>query len=246
MTYEARYCAFVDILGFTGLVADLNAGRLTVPEMRDLLKEVHHPDVDRIKPFADSDFRAQSISDAVCISTANNPDGLAHILHSLVALCFGLLKKGYFARGGLTKGRLYHDDEMVFGDALVHAHRLESTISRYPCILVPRSIAIGEASDIGEGLVCQANDGPFYVHTLMYLDLFATQPNSAVRRSFAASYNDIGKILQKRFDEAVDTPQHFEKVQWFARYWNETIRVRKLDVAKVNGPGVDPPPMVWG
>ena len=41
--------------------------------------------------------------------------------------------------------------------------------------------------------------------------------------------------IQERYEEAMDTPRHFEKVRWFAQYWNETIpdrfnlRIRDAD-----------------
>jgi len=28
-------------------------------------------------------------------------------------------------------------------------------------------------------------------------------------------------MIELRLDEAMDNPRHFEKVLWFARYWND-------------------------
>jgi hypothetical protein len=38
-----------------------------------------------------------------------------------------------------------------------------------------------------------------------------------------AHYVSIKEKLQQRYEEAMDTPRHFEKVRWFAKYWNEAI-----------------------
>jgi hypothetical protein len=61
--------------------------------------------------------------------------GLLHMLYSLTSLSFELLCLGYFVRGAIALGKLYHDDEMVFGDALVRAYELETSVARFPRIL---------------------------------------------------------------------------------------------------------------
>ena len=35
-------------------------------------------------------------------------------------------------------------------------------------------------------------------------------------------YTNMRDKLQLRLDAFIDTPKHFEKVQWFANYWNNT------------------------
>lgn len=45
--------------------------------------------------------------------------------------------------------------------------------------------------------------------------------------------------IQKRFLEAVDNPKHFEKVQWFAAYWNRKIGLEHA-MLLVKGPGTLP------
>jgi hypothetical protein len=39
--YQTRYCAFVDIVGFTSLISDLGRGVLTPDTVGDLLRSVH-------------------------------------------------------------------------------------------------------------------------------------------------------------------------------------------------------------
>jgi hypothetical protein len=117
-------------LGFRGLIDGLGKGALSVEEMRDLLTIIHKPDGLSTR-FWPTDFRTQSISDAVAISANMNREGLIEILRALEILTLRLLDKGYFIRGGLVKGRLFHDENVVFGDALVEAFRLESEVARY-------------------------------------------------------------------------------------------------------------------
>src|SRR6476620_10610175 len=122
--YNERYCAFIDMLGFGELISNLQYGGTPLHALRDLLSKVHNPPATNAGALARSDFRAQSISDAVALSAATNAAGLGAIIHSVNQLAVDLLTQGFFIRGALVKDRLYHDDKMVFGNALVRAFRL--------------------------------------------------------------------------------------------------------------------------
>jgi len=55
----------------------------------------------------------------------------------------------------------------------------------------------------------------------------------------------MAEQIQRRFDESVDNPRHFEKVQWFARYWNGSINIAHPDLVLITGPGIDTS-ATWG
>lgn len=123
--YTERYCAFVDILGFKELIGSVERGAMPFTDLRDVLRAVRSagencgfaPQIG----YLAADLRYQSMSNSIFLSAAKRPVGLLHIFYSLQYLCMTLLSKGYFARGAVVKGRIYHDDNMVFGDALVRA-----------------------------------------------------------------------------------------------------------------------------
>src|SRR5262245_59231613 len=116
-SYTERYCAFIDILGFSGLINDLDHGKLSVDEIRQVLSVVHSQPK-TVRP-QDADLRSQSISDAVALSAAPNAAGFDAICTAAEALSLRLLRSGYFARGAITKGRLFHDHSTIFGPSLV-------------------------------------------------------------------------------------------------------------------------------
>jgi hypothetical protein len=111
--YIDRYCAFIDILGFRGLVQNLGDDFSRFDALRTLLHKIHSPANPATKRW-DIDFRAQSISDAVAISTLANNTGLIHLFVAVENLAVELLKAGYLIRGALVKGKLYHDDMYGF------------------------------------------------------------------------------------------------------------------------------------
>jgi hypothetical protein len=76
--YKPRYCAFIDILGFSDLINRLGAGETPFLFLKELLTKIHNPP--KLEPgalsYAISDFQVQSISDAVAISTTPTAYGL--------------------------------------------------------------------------------------------------------------------------------------------------------------------------
>jgi hypothetical protein len=251
--YEERYCAFVDILGFRELMAGLRGGAVHYETIRDLLRRIHSPYDPQIVDFEHCDFRAQSISDAVALSTKRTIPGLSMLCRALRELSLAALHAGYFTRGALCKGSLYHDETMVFGEALVKAYQLESEIVRFPRIMLTKDVVDDAVSsdkkDEFAEHVKQADDGPYFLHVLWQLHIKL----EIIRdRSFKGEepdlsyYAAIRRMIQRRFLESVDTPRHFEKVQWFARYWNDSIIRIRSNVDRISGPGLDEKAAAWG
>jgi hypothetical protein len=249
--YSERYCAFIDILGFSGLIRDLEHGKVSVEEIYKVLSAFHTPS-NPARP-QDADLRYQSISDAVALSAAPNAAGLNAICKAAEELSRRLLRAGYFTRGGLTKGSLYHNRSMVFGPALVDAYRLESQIAKFPRIVIPRAVAMDgnvyaqqgtHWKNYFEDRFLQSKDGPFHLHILR--DVSRISFKVATRVSEPSGNDESALIIarqmrtaiQKRFDEASDNPDHFQKIAWFVEYWNahihfaikglETIETRPL------------------
>jgi hypothetical protein len=52
-------------------------------------------------------------------------------------------------------------------------------------------------------------------------------------------------MLRQRLTESMDNPRHFEKVKWFASYWNESIPAGAKEVERITGFGLDPRPAVF-
>jgi hypothetical protein len=155
------------------------------------------------------------------------------------------LRQGYFLRGAVCKGLLYHDETTVFGEVLVKAYKLESEIVKFPRIMLTKQVVDDAMSsdskkDFAEH-INQADDGPFYLHVLwhvgMLLDVLKERNYDRAGSEHRLDYYaKIREMIQRRFDESVDTPQHFEKVQWFANYWNLTIREERAGLKFITGP----------
>ena len=98
------------------------------------------------------------------------------------------------------------------------------------------------------GHAAQARDGPYFLDVLdemtTILSSGVEEPGIPTMKEHAEDYNRIAEKVQRRLVESFDNPRHFEKVQWFAQYWNRAARALGLQL--ITGPGVDPEPAGWG
>jgi hypothetical protein len=177
---------------------------------------------------------------------------LVEIMRALEILTTKLLVRGYFVRGALVKGPLYHDANVVFGEALVRAYRLESEVVRFPRTMATNDVvadietyALEAGGETFANWIKQADDGPRYVHTLrtiearvagIRLDNINKRPED--QESFE-EFQKIQDLIQMRFNQSFDNPRHFEKTQWFADYWNSCLPFGLDDWKKIEGPGLN-------
>jgi hypothetical protein len=139
-----------------------------------------------------------------------------------------------------------------FSKLLVEAHRLETEVALYPRVMATRAVWQDfekyRAEDDGGSLddwIKQADDGPMFVHTLRSTSAFAYRTkldNLSLSRPEQTNLDHITElqnIIQKKFDEAIDNPQHFKKVQWFAEYWNRSVPCGGTDFSSIQGPGLN-------
>ena len=231
MAYEERYCAFVDILGFSELVTGLRSGLTDFDAIRAALKKIREPHDSRYVGTGDTGFQANSISDAVAFSTLPTPRGLSVLLAKLKALSVALLHQGFFTRGAVCRGLLHQDEHMVFGEALVKAYALESTVAKYPRIVITKDVVedafLSDMSKDDLAHFKKAKDGPHYLHVLwtlqMMLEVRKENPAHEGIANDWEFFDVIQSKIEMNFDDTMDTPRRFKKARWFANYWNETV-----------------------
>ena len=124
---------------------------------------------------------------------------------------------------------------------------MESEIVKFPRIMLTKNVVSDAlSSDLKrdfEEHIKQADDGPFYQHVLWHLQMLL---DVLKERNYAPEgsehqltyYAKMRDMIQRRFDESIDTPRHFEKGQWFANYWNISIREERAGLKFIKGPGL--------
>lgn len=123
---------------------------------------------------------------------------------------------GLFARGAITFGLFYADEEFVNGPALNEAYTLESQAANYPrVILAPAAMhALIEAED-REGLdpqICAGDDGVPFVDYLRYITY--TTPDQGIGDELERHRDQIREHL----DRYAGNVRIEQKYSWLASY----------------------------
>lgn len=156
--YGNRFAAFIDILGFKQMIAQienkapghdqlfarltsvlnfLNDESIESNGQHDLL--VYESQGDAIIERELGNPRITYVSDCAIISTDGTFDGFKSMCNKLTKLATDLACDGMFVRGAITYGPLFHDKKFVFGNAYQRAYEIESTKADYPRIVIDES-----------------------------------------------------------------------------------------------------------
>lgn len=174
MKYEEKIVAFIDILGFKSLVNDESK----CEDVGALLKLPYFIRQDSIvKMFKLKGVMMTSISDSLVFSIGLKERGAMNKMTKLLSVFTQTLLSQYslLLRGGIAIGKLYHDNEIVYGPGLVKAYELESKIAVYPRIVMLSSefdCSIQSCSEISQSMLREIfipdNDGFFTLDCLHY------------------------------------------------------------------------------
>jgi hypothetical protein len=144
-TYEDKFIAFVDILGFSDLVRESQeekSGRPTLEELIDLVEKLGSqaesarlaqsgPHVCPRAPFVSRDlsFRITQVSDSVVVSSEVSPAGVIHLVNHCFGISVDLLMSGHLCRGFITRVQIFHSDSQFIGSGYLSALDGEKRVS---------------------------------------------------------------------------------------------------------------------
>ena len=143
--FTDKFIAFVDVLGFKGLVQAAEAGTgMPLSELLAALKylgtaedqrryEVHGPMVCPGTPHLQPDlnFRLTQVSDCVIVSAEVSPCGVINLIGHCWAAVIQLLSKGIMCRGYITRGAVYHVDGQFIGSGYMNAYAHERQVAAF-------------------------------------------------------------------------------------------------------------------
>lgn len=153
---EMRYCAFLDILGFKSMLTAIESQPSSVRTARlisalnFMSEEVREPAYSSDLPVYEQtpegilekelgDPRLTYVSDCVIVSTEHTQEGLFALCRKVSKIWLDLAWDGFFCRGAISEGLLFHHRDIVFGSAYLQAYQLEST-AVYPRVIFDNSI----------------------------------------------------------------------------------------------------------
>jgi hypothetical protein len=229
MPYAQRYVAFLDILGFSEIVRETD--RDALPRRFDALVKTLERINSREGEFDNEvgcDFQFQTFSDSIVMSSNATTEGLLYLLLAVRRLALNLLGNGLLMRGAVAKGKLHHVGSVMFGPAFLNAYRIEHEIAKYPRVILSQEV-FKELEAMKPGIddpsYILADDGPPYLDILRMIKKFNSLGTSPTVHKIGEIIEgqSYQRILQELLNHSIHEPRHFEKVRWFALYWNGTF-----------------------
>lgn len=230
--------AFLDMLGTTRLIQSESSEEARkkmhfMYEQMVALSENQNKDEINVSIFSDNLLVAQKLdgeNDSVIIN---------HFIQSIAAFQFSaVIDYHWLLRGGVTIGDLYIDDIMVWGNALVRSHNLESGIAYYPRVIIdPNPDILNRLRDSGifrDSWLQYDMDGQYFVD---YLHGQQGYRNLSARLSH--SFDCIIRMSQGK--NGVINERVFQKLGWHKRYVNRFLRTLENPSSYLSFPPIEAP-----
>ena len=137
MRYEERVLAFIDVLGFKEAIKKTEKDDSEQEKIYSLLSEAQEQYKNRKPDFDENKIICNHFSDSIVVSCSiNDCAGVFYIFSYILFVCAYALQKGFLFRGAITKGKLFHESNLIFGPALVTAVAMEKELAIYPRIII--------------------------------------------------------------------------------------------------------------
>jgi hypothetical protein len=240
MEYENRVTIFIDVLGFKQILkATLNIdgtdNEKKINELESvllLIREIMDLDASE-KPFSES-MQITQFSDSIVISfKEDEEDEVFYTLANLQNLVINLVWRGIICRGGVSYGKLVHNEKMVFGPALVEAYETESKAALYPRIILDKTIIkIGiknngfdnGASEVQKAilnLLSKDTDDMYYIDYFLKAQGELDDPALDMPRYI----DELRDIIEKGIKNGKKAPDIKVKYGWMKNKFNTMVKV---------------------
>lgn len=142
--YDQRIIASIDILGFSEFIDKSTQNENCFNKLKNTFKyllELKNDNDHGTFSQKDIDKQVTIFSDSIVISYPADLKGSTfYMLQDITHIQLDMMNRGILIRGGVTVGKLIHDDNIVYGPAMVEAHLLESKEAIYPRVLVSKEV----------------------------------------------------------------------------------------------------------
>lgn len=134
--YETRFVAFFDLLGWKASIDEAGDDPRRIARLAFQVRQF----ASFVGLHSDEGVRMTTFSDNVVVSKPFASGDIGWLLQGLAVNQLGAAMMGFWLRGGVTVGQIYHDEHIVFGPALNRAYELESRFANVPRFLIDPEI----------------------------------------------------------------------------------------------------------
>lgn len=218
---------FLDVLGFTD---KMRAVASDAAASQDLLESYTTALTQALARITDDDpfMRHRGFTDnfllAVELMAAHPESTLGHVTTKVAEFQLSMALEGWFVRGGISIGQFFMDDMLVFGDALLDAHDLESRVARDPRVVLSKH-CVTLIKHFLSYYADPYHDAPQNGYVLVDTDGHAFINYLYVPRGYDGDVKDTAAVVEQhkaRAEEALTASLHepriWAKYQWVAAY----------------------------
>lgn len=135
--YESRIVAFLDIVGFSALVAATKDDSQKENDLIQTMRSVHR----YFDALSGESFRVTVFSDSIVISVNRDVSVGDFFVAMAKYLFYSMKETGLVIRGAITQGKIFHENSVILGPAMVRAYELESRSAIYPRVILDPEVA---------------------------------------------------------------------------------------------------------
>lgn len=249
LEYNDRFCYFIDFLGFKSHIKELDDnGKSNIDKVKSIYESIKvFKDLEKNLNEINENCKVSQFSDSIAISFPCDVSDdfpfmiLVLILHAQLELACN----GFLIRGGVSCGKLFHSKDIIFGQALVDAYKLESDKNEavYPRIILDKKVvekffkncesinSSMEKSEV-EQLIKKDNDDRWYLDyfesAMNELDTYSNDFLEVIEKSYKyikmVEKNSLSKLQDENLDNEIR-----KKLEWV----QEKLNNFKNDLAKL-------------
>jgi len=234
--YQDRFVAFLDIMGFKNYVyttLDKNENLNMIHKVLSYIEaeRQRNENIDDTFSLKDLGFEISFFSDSIVMSWSLDYKGnLFNLLLDIIHYQIPLANCGFFLRGGIAYGKLYHSGQVVFGPALIEAYQLESQIAHYPRVIFNQEI-IRPALDTTPPQNTP-KDELDYIHNLIketemdgfyYVDFISQRGEFDFQEEYLEFLKHIKGCIEKELLTNLKRPDILQKYAWLKTYYISVI-----------------------
>ena len=149
----------------------------------------------------------------------------------LVHICNDLLGIGIPVRGGITVGKLIHDELKCFGPAMVEAYKIESEIAVFPRVIIKPKVMEYDLKRPGEANTV-AYEAEFLRGLIkrdsrdeqIFLDYMKQSQEFDTPEMYYEYVRKTREFIIENLDKYATDKELLRKYKWLKRYYNKTIK----------------------
>lgn len=235
--YVNRVVAFVDILGSASLIPSLSADPVLHNSFYQALSHIKYcSELSGNENTSYSDLEVSTFSDSIVISSEEQ--NIVSVIYACGWLQAELFKLEILTRGGISAGLTVHKDGILYGEALIKSHELESKCANYPRILIDPTLADTVSKNIKTFFLAEDVDGLWFVDPFKF-DAFTNIGDDAIADGYDPReiyFSELNRCIEKKIKEAKEA-KIVAKLTWLQKRSQaasqEYLKTRQSNISKI-------------